>query len=129
MTKRMDWIWNTIVLNNNTDISKDDFVDMMSQRYESDKIAFFELVRMYITEWCGVIDLNKDNSLSKNELLMDMVAGGHNDITKDEDLFYSFQPRNDQIPVHKMITSFIRFATEDVESKSDIFKNALDSGV
>ncbi|XP_060579829.1 sarcoplasmic calcium-binding protein-like [Ruditapes philippinarum] len=129
LTKRIDKVYRTILLNNKKEIAKEDFVDMMKQKYESDKNTFIEMVREYISEWCKAMDLNGDKNISKQEFIMDMFAEGNKNARKEAKFFLTFKPKNGQIPVDEIISDFIRFATESNPSKIDIIKNENDSNV
>ncbi|XP_060594274.1 sarcoplasmic calcium-binding protein-like isoform X2 [Ruditapes philippinarum] len=127
--QKMDRLWKTFYFTNKKEISKDDFINMMKQRYESNTAAFIEMVLVFSTIWCEVIDLNGDKFLSKDEFILNFVAQTHNNIRKDEQFFYTFQPINERVPNEDIIAYFVRFGTESNRSKSDVVLNAVDSGV
>jgi hypothetical protein len=110
------------------EITKDDFVEMLKQKYESNKEVFTEMMREYISDWCETMDLNDDYFISKEEFLTNVFASRHNTIAADDELFQAFRPVNGRFPVRTIINYFIRSATDTNESTSDVFQDALDSG-
>ncbi|XP_060576329.1 sarcoplasmic calcium-binding protein-like isoform X2 [Ruditapes philippinarum] len=127
--KEMDRLWKVFYFTNKKELSKDDFINMMKQRYESNITACIELVRAFSTDWCKLLDLDEDTFLSKNEFIMDFVAGTHNSTQIDEQFFYMYNPVNDRFPVDDLIESCVIFATEPDSSKPDIFLNGILIGV
>ncbi|XP_060570004.1 uncharacterized protein LOC132728368 [Ruditapes philippinarum] len=84
INKRTDRIWRKIILNNTLEITKDDFVEMLKQKYEADKEVFTEMIREYISDWCEMMDLNDDYIISKEEFLTNVFASRHNTIAADD---------------------------------------------
>jgi hypothetical protein len=124
----MNRVWRKIILNNTTEITTDDFVKMLKQKYEADRKVFTKMMREFILDWCETMDLNDDYFISKEEFLTNMFACRHNEVSVDDEFFLAFKPVNGRFPVKAMINYFIRFVTETNESTQDIFNNALDSG-
>jgi hypothetical protein len=122
-------LWQTVILNNQIELSEEIFLDIMTQRYETNKTAFIEMIREYISTVWKVVDINGDCFISEEEFMNDVVSTGHIDTKKYNALFFSFKPTNGRVPMTKLTEEYIRFATENLESKRYFFKNALDFGV
>jgi hypothetical protein len=86
------------------------------------------MVDNFISDWSNVSDLNGDKFISKEEFLIDALATGRYDITKDKGVFFSLKPVNGLVPLKQAIRKFVSFVTEDDKTKPDNIKNALDSG-
>ncbi|XP_060564837.1 sarcoplasmic calcium-binding protein-like [Ruditapes philippinarum] len=127
--KEMDKLWNVFFFQNKKELSKDDFINMIKQSYESNATALTENVRVFASDWCNLIDLDGDTFLSKDEFIMNFVAGTHNNTQIDERFFYMYNPVNERFPVDDIIKSFVLFATESDKSKPDIFLNGINIGV
>ncbi|XP_060577556.1 uncharacterized protein LOC132734727 [Ruditapes philippinarum] len=127
--KEMDRLWKGFFFTNKKELSKDDFINLMKQRYESNTTAFIEMVLLFESGWCKLIDLNGDKFLSKDEFIMDFNTGKLSNTKIDETFFYMYQPVNDRIPLDDMIMSFVLFFTEPGKSKPDIVFNGLNIGV
>ncbi|XP_060562878.1 sarcoplasmic calcium-binding protein-like [Ruditapes philippinarum] len=122
--RRFYRIWKEVILNYQKEISKDDFIEMMAQRYDLDQKAFTEMIREFTKALCKVIDVNGDNFISEEESMTDLAAAGHNKMTENKKFFMTFQPKNGVIPVEKIITEFARSVTEKFETKPDLFEKA-----
>jgi hypothetical protein len=128
MKTKMYRLFKAFYFTNKKEISKDDFINMMKQRYESNTTALIEMVLAYATKWSDVIDLNGDRFLSKDEFILNFVAQRHSNIRKDEQFFYTFQPKNERIANADIAAYFVRFGTEPDRSKPDVVLNAINSG-
>ncbi|XP_060599517.1 sarcoplasmic calcium-binding protein-like [Ruditapes philippinarum] len=129
MKNKMDKLWKTFVFTNKKEVSKEDFLSMLKQRYESNTTALIGMMRVFPTDWCEAIDLNGDKFLSKDEFILNFVAETHNNIQTDEKFFYMYHPINERVALDDVIESFVLFVTEPDEAKSDIVLNAIDSGL
>ncbi|XP_060558782.1 sarcoplasmic calcium-binding protein-like [Ruditapes philippinarum] len=129
IVKEMNRLWKVFFFTNKKELSKNDFINMMKQRYESNTATFIEMVRAFTTDWCKLLDLDGDTFLAKNEFIMNFVAGTHNNTQIDEQFFYMYNPVNDRFPVDDLIESFVLFAIEPDSSKPDIFLNGIQIGV
>jgi hypothetical protein len=127
--KEMDKLWNVFFFQNKKELSKDDLINMMKQSYESNATALAEKVRVFASDWCNLIDLDGDTFLSKDEFIMNFVAGTHNNTQIDERFFYMYNPVNERFPNDQIVQSFVLFATEPDKSKPDIFLNGINIGV
>jgi hypothetical protein len=108
---KMDTLWKVFYFTNKKELSIEDFVSIMKQRYESNKTALIEMVYAFSTDWLEAIDLNGDKFLSKDEFIMNFLAETRTNVQKDEQFFYTFQPINDRIPNDDIIAYFVRFVT------------------
>ncbi|XP_060558783.1 sarcoplasmic calcium-binding protein-like [Ruditapes philippinarum] len=127
--KDMDRLWKDFYFTNKKELSKDDFINLMKQRYESNTTAFIEMVLLFESGYCKLIDLNGDKFLSKDEFIMDFNTGKLSNTKIDEQFFYMYRPVYDRIPFNDMIMSFVRFYTEPDKLKTDIVLNGLNIGV
>ncbi|XP_045208741.2 sarcoplasmic calcium-binding protein-like [Mercenaria mercenaria] len=125
----IDRLWRNALLGGRSEVSKDEFVEMLKTSYESNKTNFVETMRELDREFLEVIDLNGDNSLSKEEYMMDLMAAKHMDTFKDEEFFNSHKLVNGLIPIEEAVDVWLRFQTEDDMTKTDILENALKSGL
>jgi hypothetical protein len=123
--KEMNRLWKVFFFTNKKELSKNDFINMLNQRYNSNTTSFIEMVRAFATDWCKLLDLDGDTFLSKNEFIMNLVAGKHKNTHIDEHFFYMYKPVNDRFPVDDFIESVVLFATEPDRSKPDILLNGI----
>jgi hypothetical protein len=122
-------LWKAVHLFNKTVISQAEFVGTVKQHFETNDAAFYNLIRMYMSEMSRFIDCNGNNLLSNDEVLTLLFAMGHNNTAKDEELFFSFPDENGEIPPAVVVANFLRFVFDNDKAKPDIFKNSLDSGI
>jgi hypothetical protein len=83
----MDTLWEVFYFTNKKELSIEDFVSMIKQRYESNKTALIEMVCVFSTDWLEAIDLNGDKFLSKDKFIMDFLAEMRTNVQKDEQFF------------------------------------------
>ncbi|XP_060562876.1 sarcoplasmic calcium-binding protein-like [Ruditapes philippinarum] len=122
-------LWKAVHLFNNTEISQAEFVQTVKQQFESNNTAFYELVRVYMSELSKFIDCNADDLISNDEFLTLLNALGHNNTAQNEKQFFSIPDINGKVPPAVVVANFMRFVFENDKSKPDIFKNSLDYGI
>ncbi|XP_053380824.1 sarcoplasmic calcium-binding protein-like [Mercenaria mercenaria] len=106
-------LWRTALLGGRSEVSKNEFVEILKTSYESNKTNFVETMREFDRAFFEVIDLNGDNFLSKEECMLDLMATNHMDTFKDEEFFNAHKLVNGLIPFEEEIDVWLRFQTED----------------
>jgi hypothetical protein len=122
-------LWKAVHLFNNTEISQAEFVQTVKQQFESNNTAFYELIRVYMSELSKFIDCNADDLISNDEFLTLLNALGHSNTAQNEKQFFSIPDINGKVAPAVVVANFMRFVFENDKSKPDIFKNSLDSGI
>jgi predicted nucleic-acid-binding protein len=121
--------WRRVMLDNRVSISLRDFISMFKERYESDKTTFTKMIIKVESTAVKAIDSNCDNMISKEEFIKDMDSSGRMDMANNSRFFFSFPGINGCVPVEVLLSSLVRFLTEDDQTKPDSIKTFLDSDI
>lgn len=120
--------WNDYIFlkGKNQPISEVEFVTHLTNLYTADKAAFVERMQKCFDTIFDVIDTNKDRSIELQEFIFAFQAFGHENeklVTKAFTLFGT-----ELVPLHKIVSAWVRFVTSEDDGEDDVVKKAFDEG-
>jgi len=113
-----------------TEISEQQFVDMLNGEFKKDKAAFKKSIEDCFNVIFDVIDTNRDRSISEDEFLIAFKAYGHENIALDTNFFKAYNPDKDGlVPLNIIRQSWIDFVVSDDANEKSLVKEAFEAGV
>jgi len=113
-----------------TEISEQQFVDMLNGELKKVKTAFKKSIEDCFNVIFDVIDTNRDRSISEDEFLIAFKAYGHENIALDTNFFKAYNPDKDGLVALNIIRqSWIDFVVSDDANEKSLVKEAFEAGV
>jgi hypothetical protein len=107
-------------------ITEQEFVEKQNADYKKDKGKYAKGIKTLCKKMYDTIDNNNDGMINEEEVLNGLRLGGHERVQLSKDFFNSYEPENGNIPIKKIVDTWVTFLTCEDNSQKDIIKDALE---